>query len=332
MGAGAPRRRVVHRLRLLAATALILPQPRHRTDPAALAGRIHREDAAAGGLAARDHRSRRSRAFTTRRAGTARSRQRLFGGRHRQSARCEPGRFGREHRQPGREAACARRPGRRRSCHVSSCATQLAGIPGAQYEFSAPVAAHARTPVEVILAGYDLERLRLVASAVRARMEAVGAFKDIRSSIEGGHPEIQILFDQERASQLGLAVRDIADRVVSQRARRRGDALSPAGKEDRRAGSQRRLRAPPRSRKCATSSSIPDRHAPGAAVRGRRSAPRDGTGGNPPRQPGTRRGDLRGAGGRRPGRCHGRDRAGILAQTTLPVGIMRLRCPARAKR
>ena len=46
-------------------------------------------------------------------------------------------------------------------------------------------------------------------------MEASGAFKDIRSSIEGGHPEIQILFDQERASQLGLAVRDIADRVVS---------------------------------------------------------------------------------------------------------------------
>ena len=55
----------------------------------------------------------------------------------------------------------------------------------------------------------------LAASAVRARMEASGAFKDIRSSIEGGHPEIQILFDQERASQLGLAVRDIADRVVS---------------------------------------------------------------------------------------------------------------------
>jgi HAE1 family hydrophobic/amphiphilic exporter-1 len=67
----------------------------------------------------------------------------------------------------------------------------------------------------VILAGYDLERLDVAASAVRARMESSGAFKDIRSSIEGGHPEIQILFDQERASQLGLAVRDIADRVVS---------------------------------------------------------------------------------------------------------------------
>jgi hydrophobic/amphiphilic exporter-1 (mainly G- bacteria), HAE1 family len=93
--------------------------------------------------------------------------------------------------------------------------TLLADIPGAQYEFTRPTLLTLATPVEVMLAGYDLERLSLAAGAVRERMEASGAFKDIRSSIEGGHPEIQILFDQERASQLGLAVRDIADRVVS---------------------------------------------------------------------------------------------------------------------
>ncbi|HEU4779661.1 MAG TPA: efflux RND transporter permease subunit, partial [Steroidobacteraceae bacterium] len=92
---------------------------------------------------------------------------------------------------------------------------QLAGIPGAQYEFARPSLLTLATPVEVILAGYDLDRLNIAAAAVRTRMEASGAFKDIRSSVEGGHPEIQIVFDQERASQLGLAVRDIADRVVS---------------------------------------------------------------------------------------------------------------------
>jgi HAE1 family hydrophobic/amphiphilic exporter-1 len=91
----------------------------------------------------------------------------------------------------------------------------LSAIPGAQYEFARPSLLTLSTPVEVILAGYDLERLSLAANAVRERMERSGAFRDIRSSIEGGHPEIQIIFDQERASQLGLAVRDIADRVVS---------------------------------------------------------------------------------------------------------------------
>jgi HAE1 family hydrophobic/amphiphilic exporter-1 len=98
---------------------------------------------------------------------------------------------------------------------IQQLRTRLASIPGAQYEFTRPSLLTLATPVEVILAGYDLERLEVAAGAVRARMESSGAFKDIRSSIEGGHPEIQILFDQERASQLGLAVRDIADRVVS---------------------------------------------------------------------------------------------------------------------
>jgi HAE1 family hydrophobic/amphiphilic exporter-1 len=92
---------------------------------------------------------------------------------------------------------------------------ELGQIPGAQYEFTRPSLLTLATPVEVVLAGYDLERLSLAANAVRDRMERSGTFRDVRSSIEGGHPEIQIIFDQERASQLGLAVRDIADRVVS---------------------------------------------------------------------------------------------------------------------
>ncbi len=98
---------------------------------------------------------------------------------------------------------------------IEAVRARLAGMPGAQYEFSRPSLLTLATPVEVVLAGYDLERLSLAANDVRARMEASGAFKDIRSSIEGGHPEIQILFDQERASRLGLTVRDIADRVVA---------------------------------------------------------------------------------------------------------------------
>ncbi len=40
-------------------------------------------------------------------------------------------------------------------------------------------------------------------------------FTDIRTTVERGNPEIQIVFDQERAAKLGLAVRDIADRVVA---------------------------------------------------------------------------------------------------------------------
>ena len=38
-------------------------------------------------------------------------------------------------------------------------------------------------------------------------------FADVKTTVEAGNPEIQIIFDQERASQLGLVVRDIADRL-----------------------------------------------------------------------------------------------------------------------
>jgi len=37
----------------------------------------------------------------------------------------------------------------------------------------------------------------------------------VRTTVERGNPEIQIVFDQERAAKLGLAVRDIANRVVA---------------------------------------------------------------------------------------------------------------------
>jgi HAE1 family hydrophobic/amphiphilic exporter-1 len=41
-------------------------------------------------------------------------------------------------------------------------------------------------------------------------------FADVKSSVEQGYPEIQILFDQDRAAALGLTSRQIADQVVKQ--------------------------------------------------------------------------------------------------------------------
>jgi len=89
---------------------------------------------------------------------------------------------------------------------------QLAGV---QYQFSRPALFSFATPLEVEIAGYDLDRLRDAASQVRLAMEQSERFSDIKSTVEAGSPEIQILFDQERASGLGLEVRELADRVVS---------------------------------------------------------------------------------------------------------------------
>jgi HAE1 family hydrophobic/amphiphilic exporter-1 len=92
---------------------------------------------------------------------------------------------------------------------------QLARLPGVQYEFSRPALLSFASPLQIEIAGYDLDALALVSNAVVEQMTASDRFSDIRTTVERGNPEIQIVFDQERAAKLGLAVRDIANRVVA---------------------------------------------------------------------------------------------------------------------
>ena len=91
----------------------------------------------------------------------------------------------------------------------------LEALPGAQYQFSRPSLFTLATPLEIVVAGYDLGQMRVAADAIKKRMSGDPRFTDVRSTIEAGTPEIQIVFDQERVTQLGLTVRDVADRVVS---------------------------------------------------------------------------------------------------------------------
>ena len=98
---------------------------------------------------------------------------------------------------------------------ITALRERLDQIAGLQYQFSRPALFSFSTPLEVVISGYDLDRLRIIAEQVRLQMESGGKYTDIRSTVEIGNPEIQIVFDQDRATRLGLAVRDIADRVVT---------------------------------------------------------------------------------------------------------------------
>jgi HAE1 family hydrophobic/amphiphilic exporter-1 len=97
---------------------------------------------------------------------------------------------------------------------IAQLRTSLQQMPGVQHQFSRPSLFALSTPLEVVITGYDLDRLGQAAEGVHTRMLANPLFRDVRSTVEAGNPEIQIVFDQERATQLGLAVRDIADRIV----------------------------------------------------------------------------------------------------------------------
>ncbi len=92
---------------------------------------------------------------------------------------------------------------------------ELARLPGVQYEFSRPSLLSFSSPLQIEISGYDLEALARVSQQVIEGMSASERFTDIKTTVERGNPEIQIIFDQERAAKLGLAVRDIANRVVA---------------------------------------------------------------------------------------------------------------------
>ncbi len=98
---------------------------------------------------------------------------------------------------------------------ISALRRDLQRIPGVASDISRPELLNLSTPLEIVLTGFDLEALKRVAENVAARLQEDSRFADVRSSMEGGNPEIQVRFDQERAAALGIAVRDIADTVVA---------------------------------------------------------------------------------------------------------------------
>jgi HAE1 family hydrophobic/amphiphilic exporter-1 len=93
--------------------------------------------------------------------------------------------------------------------------TELAKLPGVQYEFTRPSLLSFASPLQIEVSGYDLASLASVSQSVVQAMSASDRFTDIKTTVESGNPEIQIVFDQERAAKLGLAVRDIANSVVA---------------------------------------------------------------------------------------------------------------------
>jgi HAE1 family hydrophobic/amphiphilic exporter-1 len=92
---------------------------------------------------------------------------------------------------------------------------RLGAMPGAEVEITRPALVATTTPLEIVLAGNDLARLDAASRQLTTALLATGEFVDLRSSIEAGQPEIRIEFDPDRAAQLGLSVRDVADRVVA---------------------------------------------------------------------------------------------------------------------
>ena len=98
------------------------------------------------------------------------------------------------------------------------------------YRFGRPTYFSFRSPVEVQIRGHNLALLERLADQVVSRMRQVEGLVDVKSSTEGGNPELQIVFDRDRLSTLNYTVAQLGAVI---RSKVQGDIATDIVREDR---------------------------------------------------------------------------------------------------
>ena len=91
----------------------------------------------------------------------------------------------------------------------------MQAYPGAQVDFARPELFSLSPPLEIEVEGTDLDAIRDAGNRLAKMLRGNVHYADVKSTVEQGFPEVQIVFDQERAAALGLTTRQIADVVVN---------------------------------------------------------------------------------------------------------------------
>jgi len=99
-----------------------------------------------------------------------------------------------------------------------------------KYRFGRPAYFSFRTPIEIEIRGFNLSLLERLADRLVERMMQIPGLADIKSSTEGGNPELQIRFDRERLANLDLSLSQVAGVV---RAKVQGTVATDIQREDR---------------------------------------------------------------------------------------------------
>ena len=87
-------------------------------------------------------------------------------------------------------------------------------LPEVKIEVSYPALFSFKSPIEVEIRGHDLLTLkRLSREAEGVLAASVPGLVDIRSSLQTGHPEIQVIYNRDRLAEYGLNLRTVADLV-----------------------------------------------------------------------------------------------------------------------
>ncbi|MCH8981594.1 efflux RND transporter permease subunit [candidate division KSB1 bacterium] len=122
---------------------------------------------------------------------------------------------------------------------VDSIRKQMQNYPGIQWKISRPVLFSFKTPVEVEIYGYNLQKLQEISKKLEEEIESIPGVTDIKSNIQRGNPEVQIVYNRPLLSKFGLNIIEVASIV---RNKMRGDVATEFKERDRRIDILVRLR------------------------------------------------------------------------------------------
>jgi multidrug efflux pump subunit AcrB len=91
---------------------------------------------------------------------------------------------------------------------------EFRSVPEVKIEISYPALFSFKNPIEIEIRGHDLLTLKRLSREAEAALAAmVPALVDVRSSLQTGHPEIQVIYNRDRLAEYGLTLRNVADLV-----------------------------------------------------------------------------------------------------------------------
>ncbi len=95
---------------------------------------------------------------------------------------------------------------------VASLGDELSGIAGISTRplNPNPLRLFGGSPVEVVIQGPELDELARVADEIERKANAEGIFRYVRSNLVLNKPQLEVAIDRERASDLGMSMKEIA--------------------------------------------------------------------------------------------------------------------------
>jgi len=106
----------------------------------------------------------------------------------------------------------------------------IAKYPDVKYTFRRPSYFSFKTPIEIHVYGYDLQVLQQYSAELVRELSKKQGFRDVRSSLEDGNPEVQIEFRREKMAALDLDLESVSRAL---RNKIRGDVATRLKEKDR---------------------------------------------------------------------------------------------------